>query len=154
MENKNVEYAHIIPSGRMDIYTDPLVTQPVFQSGAIEKPFHEDVRGFIERKDYAGTKFNIIKTVGGYMRSGDLHKNAQFDLIFSGKLELWTLENGTTEKRICGHNELIVINPHVPHLFNFLEDTIMAEWWDGPFEAWFYKPYRDIVEENFKQNNL
>jgi hypothetical protein len=26
----------------------------------------------------------------------------------------------------------------------------MAEWWEPePFEAWFYTPYRDIVQESF-----
>jgi len=26
----------------------------------------------------------------------------------------------------------------------------MAEWWDGPFYAWFYDPYRKIVEKSFR----
>ena len=146
MENR----VHIIESGNEDIYNDPLVTKPEFKAGSIEKPLHTDNRGSIERKNYEGTKFNIITTKSGHMRSGDLHKNTQFDIIFSGKIELWTLQNGTTEKRICGPNELIVIGANTPHLFYFLEDTVMAEWWNGEFEAWFYRPYRDKIEENFK----
>ena len=50
---------------------------------------------------------------------------------------------------------LNVVNqtPHpqhrVPHLFEFLEDNYMIEWWDCDFRAWFYKPYRDRIAAAF-----
>lgn len=38
----------------------------------------------------------------------------------------------------------------MPHIFHFLEETVMAEWWEPePFRAWFYTPYRRLVEQSF-----
>lgn len=140
-----------IPEGDKSIYSRPDVVKGETKPGALEKPVHQDVRGTINRLDFSGTKINAIFTKKGFMRSGDLHPNIQFDLILSGKIELWTLEKGETIKKILGPNTFVAIGPHVPHLFNFLEDTLMMEWWDGPFEAWFYRPYRDIIDKQFKK---
>jgi len=84
------------------------------------------------------------------MRSGDLHKNIQYDFVFNGKFELWTRIGDTDVKKMYGPNEFIEIPPGTPHLFNFLEDTLMAEWWNGPFDAWYYRPYRTIIEKGSK----
>jgi hypothetical protein len=40
-------------------------------------------------------------------------------------------------------------HPHFrwPHIFEFLEDNnALLEWWDAPFEAWYYGPYRSRIE--------
>jgi len=145
-------FIYITKDGDVRIYSSPLVFKPETKPGSLESPVFEDIRGKIERIDFKGTKFNIIGTKKGFMRSGDLHKNTQFDLILSGKIELWVLTEDITEKTIVYPNQYVVLKPHVPHLFNFLEDTVMIEWWDGPFEAWFYKPYRDIIDEQFREN--
>lgn len=145
-------FIYITKGGNVGIYSNSLVFKPKTKPGVLESPIYKDIRGRIERMDFKGVKFNIIETKKGFMRSGDLHKNIQFDLILSGKIELWVLVKDITEKTIIGPNQYVVLNPHVPHLFNFIEDTVMIEWWDGPFEAWFYKPYRDIIDEQFKKN--
>ena len=145
-------FIYTTEEGDVRIYSNPLVFKPETKSGALESPVYEDIRGRIERIDFKGTKFNIIETKKGFMRSGDLHKNTQFDSILSGKIELWVLTEDITEKTIICPNQYVVLRPHMPNLFNFLEDTVMIEWWDGPFEAWFYKPYRDIIDEKFKEN--
>jgi len=137
--------------GNEDIYLSKLVTKPESKPGALEAPVFEDVRGRIERLDFQGAKYNLLETKKGFMRSGDLHKNTQFDLILAGKAELWTLVDNVTQKTVVGPNQLIVLKPHVPHLFNFLEDTIMIEYWNGPFETWFYTPYRDIIDKQFRK---
>jgi len=110
--------------------------------------FFEDHRGFIQRIDRNGHKVNLLTTKAGFMRSGDVHKNVQFDFIFSGKVEVWFKIDGKDEKTIYEKNSFIEIPPGTPHLFNFLEETFMAEWWDGDFEAWYYRPYREIIENN------
>ncbi len=138
-------------AGDESLYSIPEVTEGQTQPGVLEKPIHEDVRGSIRRLDIDGTKLNLIYTKKGFMRSGDLHKNTQFDIILSGKVELSTFENGKAVKKVLEENTFIVIHPHVPHLFVFLENTVMAEWWDGPFKAWFYQPYRSIIDKNFQQ---
>jgi hypothetical protein len=44
--------------------------------------------------------------------------------------------------------ETIVLPPHTPHLYEFLEDTLMTEHWTdeggrpAEFRAWLYEPYR------------
>lgn len=151
-----------VPAGNPAIYRNPDVFQPKTEPGALEKPIHQDVRGVIQRLnknnlpwlDEIGAKVdlpNLLHTKQGFMRSGDLHKNIQLDYILSGEVELWTFHNGQTTKKTLAPNTFLILNPHTPHLFNFLKDTVMMEWWDGPFEAWFYKPYRDIIDEQFKR---
>lgn len=146
-------FIYTTEEGDEKIYSNSLVFKPEVKNDALEAPIYEDIRGKIERINFNGSKFNIIETKKGFMRSGDLHKNTQFDLIISGKIELWTLTKNGTEKTIITPNQYVILKPHMPHLFNFLENTVMIEWWDGPFEAWFYKPYRDIIDQQFKENN-
>jgi hypothetical protein len=45
----------------------------------------------------------------------------------------------------------VVVPAHTPHLYEFLEDTLMSECWidaDGKpaqFKAWLYMPYRNRI---------
>ena len=46
----------------------------------------------------------------------------------------------------------IVIGAHVPHLYEFLEDTLMTEVWRDPhtklpceYKSWYFKPFRDRI---------
>eukprot|EP00850_Spirogloea_muscicola_P023169 SM000334S12538 [mRNA] locus=s334:22604:23683:+ [translate_table: standard] len=50
-----------------------------------------------------------------------------------------------------GSNTLITIPPRVPHLFEFLEESFVIEWWECSFHAWYYKPYRDLIEDVLSQ---
>merc|ERR1711924_292176 len=53
-------------------------------------------------------------------------------------------------KKSLGPGDYIAIPPGVPHIFEFEEDTVMAEWWEpGEFEALFYEPYRPLVDASF-----
>ena len=110
---------------------------------------YTDDRGEIHNIKANDKRINILYTKKGYLRSGDLHPNEQFDFIFSGKIKIWTLQSdGCTKITNYGANDFIRIPRGVPHVFEFVEDTVLAEWWDPPgFQAWFYKPYRDIVNE-------
>lgn len=85
------------------------------------------------------------------MRSGDIHPNLQCDFIFSGKVKVWTLsKDGSTTVQSYEKHDFIQIPIGVPHIFEFVEDTCMAEWWEPQgFQAWFYKPYREIVDKSF-----
>jgi hypothetical protein len=33
-------------------------------------------------------------------------------------------------------------------MFEFLEDNYLLEWWGEEFKAWYYRPYRQIIEAN------
>lgn len=110
---------------------------------------YTDERGEIHNIKANDKRINILYTKKGYLRSGDLHPNEQCDFIFSGKVKIWTLQSDGSTKitDYCAH-DFISIPRGVPHVFEFVEDTVMAEWWEPPgFQAWFYKPYRDIVNK-------
>lgn len=126
------------------VFHNPDVYRP--PPGDLTTPTFEDTRGSIRRIVIGDRSYNLLYTRRGVFRSGDLHRTQQFDHILSGKVEVWMREGGTDRKTIYGPGDSVTIPPGVPHLFRFLEDTVMAEWWDGPFETWYYRPYRDIVE--------
>jgi hypothetical protein len=112
---------------------------------------YRDERGEIHNLKIRDERLNLLFSKAGVKRSGDLHVDTQHDFVFSGKVRVWIMnENGITEKTDYGPNQYIAIPPYVPHIFEFLEDTVIAEWWDRPFHAWFYQPYRRIVQESFQ----
>ncbi len=132
----------------MDIFSSADVYEP--PAGDMSSAIYRDVRGEIHRIEAGGFKVNLLFTKRGFMRSGDLHKNIQFDFIYSGKVEIWTREGNRDVKKVYGKNQFIELPPGIPHLCKLWEDCVMAEWWDGPFKAWYYKPYRAIIDEQFK----
>jgi hypothetical protein len=144
----------------------------VYISERINLPIHvpsvfSDVRGEIHNLLIGNKRINLLHTKKGVMRSGDIHKDTQHDFIISGQIHVWTLVNvpcdigntntkrlsiqDFTTKRIYNAMEYVSIPPYTPHIFEFLGDTIMAEWWDGPFYAWLYRPYRSIVERSSEE---
>jgi hypothetical protein len=146
----NNQHIHIINRGDKNIYASCQTVKARSNSELLKKSLYRDYRGYIERKNVDGISFNIIETKKGCMRSGDIHKTTQFDMVLSGEIEVWALMKSITEKNIIKANTLLIIEPHAPHLFIFLENTLMIEWWDGPFAAWYYKPYRDIINKHTK----
>jgi len=117
----------------------------------LASPIYKDSRGEIRRYEINGVKFNVLITKAGVMRSGDYHPNTQYDLILSGEFEI-TLRQGDKDVVFRkGPNELIAIPPNTPHLFHSLTDTVMIEWWDGPFEAKYYEPYRKLIDEQLRK---
>jgi hypothetical protein len=112
---------------------------------------YQDDRGSIHNFKIGDRRLNLLFTRSGVMRSGDLHRDYQHDFVFSGQVEVWCLTpEGKTVQHVYNSCQHICIPPYTPHIFHFTLDTVLAEWWDGPFHAWFYKPYRRIVEESFQ----
>mmetsp|Transcript_40991 Transcript_40991/g.108340 ORF Transcript_40991/g.108340 Transcript_40991/m.108340 type:complete len:316 (-) Transcript_40991:331-1278(-) len=114
---------------------------------------YSDARGEIHNVSVGGKRINLLYTRKGVMRSGDLHKNTQNDFVFSGSVEVWTMRpDGGTDKKVYKTHEFLAIPEGVPHIFNFVEDCVLAEWWEpfgSPFGAWFYRPYRELVDASF-----
>lgn len=113
-----------------------------------------DSRGEIRRLDMAGALANMLFTKAGELRSGDMHPNTQFDFLLSGRCVLRTHERGQEVYRILTANQGVAIGPFVPHLFEFFEDTVMMEWWDGPFKCWYWSPYRDVIQARIEPVSL
>ncbi len=118
--------------------------------GIFNDPFYSDFRGEIHRHDIHGAKFNVLFTKKGIMRSGDFHAMPQFDIILKGTFKLTLRQNDEDIVMTKGPNELIVIPPNIPHLFKALTDTVMIEWWPGPFEAEYYEPYRKLIDKQIE----
>lgn len=119
--------------------------------------FPPDSRGEIHRLTCNGIRVNLLFSRKGSARSGDYHPCAQFDAIIRGAVKISMMVDDETrrERKVvrCG-GEFYRIPKDVPHLFEFAEDTWMLEWWgaDGECEAKYYRPYREIVEENIRCN--
>lgn len=82
------------------------------------------------------------------MRSGYLHPEAKYDFVVSGEVEVWLLSTHGTDKKVYKAMESFVIPAYTPHIFHYLSDTVVIEWWDrdGDTECFFYHPYRRIVD--------
>lgn len=105
-----------------------------------------DARGEIHNMDIAGARFNVLVSKAGTMRSGDVHRWPQYDTVFRGLVQVTTRESGKDVMRTYTSGDRILIPPNIPHMFTFVNDTVMAEWWAGPFEARYYRPYRSQVD--------
>src|SRR3989344_2383346 len=116
----------------------------------LDEPVYRDHRGEIQRHSLGGVKFNALSTKAGVLRSGDYHPNTQYDIILSGEMEITLRQDDKDVIIRKGPNDFIFIPPNVPHLFRALTDTVMIEWWDGEFECKYYKPYRDLIDEQAK----
>jgi hypothetical protein len=121
------------------------------QKNPFDTPVQIDMRGEIRRYDLHGVQFSLLHTKAGALRSGDYHSRTQYDLLLKGNMEVWCQKGEKIEKKVYEPNELITILPDVPHLFKSLTDTVMLEWWDGPFDVKYYAPFRKFVEEQFKK---
>ncbi|MEK6967763.1 MAG: cupin domain-containing protein [Nanoarchaeota archaeon] len=116
----------------------------------LDEPLYKDSRGEIHRINIKGVRFNALFTKKGALRSGDYHPNTQYNIILKGILEITIRKNG---KDITSRNEpgqLIIIPPNTPHLYKSVTDTVLLEWWSGPFKVKYYMPYRKIIEKQLK----
>ena len=112
-----------------------------------------DARGEVQNLRIGGFRFNVLVSEAGTLRSGDVHRSPQYDMIFSGNVHLTTREHGRDVTRSHGAGELVIIPANVPHVFRFHNKTVMAEWWPDSeqFETRYYKPYRRDVDAALKQ---
>jgi hypothetical protein len=140
--------------GRSDILSSPNVTEapPRINRPVPVPSVYKDERGEIHNFRIGDRRLNLLYTKAGVMRSGDLHKDSQHDFVFSGEVEVLLLEpDGSTSKTVYKDNEYIRVPPYTPHIFRFVQDTVVAEWWDGHFHSFFYEPYRAIVEKTITE---
>ena len=114
----------------------------------------EDARGSYERRCFGealDTCINVLFTVKGHMRSGDLHRYRQVNHIITGAVKLTQRVGDRDVESWHRPLDTLVLPPYTPHLYHFLEDTLMTEYWidakgdPAPFKAWFYRPYRDVI---------
>lgn len=106
-----------------------------------------DDRGSIHRLRIGQQRVNLLYSRKEYMRSGYLHNALTHDFVISGKVEVWTLAEEGTVKTVYGARQYFTVEAYVPHILYFLEDTNMAEWYEGSaeFQLWYYHPYRNVV---------
>ena len=111
-----------------------------------------DDRGEIHRLRVGHKRINLLYSKAQVMRSGYLHPNNTHDFVVFGKVEVWTLTAKCTEKTIYTAGQYFVTPKYTPHILHFLEPTVVVEWNEpGPFQCWYYHPYRRIIDV---QNSL
>lgn len=118
------------------------------------KKLDEDKRGSAYRVKVENFGFNVIYTKRGGLRGADIHPNTQYDLILKGEFEIWLKKGKSILKFKKRENELIVIPPGTPHLFKCLKESLIIEWWSGPFNQEFYPPFRKYIEDNLPKIGL
>jgi quercetin dioxygenase-like cupin family protein len=109
-----------------------------------------DVRGKILKLELNGKEFVILVTKKGYLRGGDFHKSVQHDVVLEGAVRFFWREDGIERKLQLTEGMSISFKPGVPHMLEAIEDSIVLEWLEGPFEKEYYKPYREIIERAMK----
>jgi hypothetical protein len=157
-DNVILSPSHATVADHVSVGTEKILASPHVSEGPgrianapVPSVFRDD-RGEIHRLRVGGERLNLLSSKRNVMRSGYLHPNNKHDFVFSGKVEVWTLTAKNTEKRVYEAGEHFVIPPYSPHILHFLEDTVIAEWWEpGPFRCWYYHPYRRIIDV---QNSL
>jgi len=117
----------------------------------LDAPFYKDARGEIHRLNIKGVKFNALFTKKGALRSGDYHPVRQYNILLKGVMEITMRKNGKDIVVRKKPGQLIVIPPNTPHLYKSITDSVILEWWGGPFKVKYYEPYRKIVEAQFKK---
>jgi hypothetical protein len=141
-----------VPVGTKEILLGPHVSEgPGRIANSPVPSIYQDDRGEIHRLRVGHRRMNVLYSKEGVMRSGYLHPHSMNDFIVSGKVEVWTLSLEGTNKRIYSAHEFVALDPYTPHILHFLEDTILLEYWQGPFSCWYYHPYRRLVQ---LQNSL
>jgi hypothetical protein len=113
-----------------------------------------DARGEIHNLRIGGFRHNVLVSRPGALRSGDVHRARQLDVLYKGSVRVTTRERGRDVTRAYTAPALIEIPAHTPHIFTIEGETdaVMAEWWDGgpaneSFGATrFYIPYRRQVD--------
>jgi hypothetical protein len=76
------------------------------------------------------------------------------NVVVAGRARLTTIPDaraGEEVVRELAAGDRAVIPPHVPHLYEFVEDTLMTEAWldddktQCEFKAWLYEPLRKRI---------
>ena len=152
-DSLNPMVADQVAVGSEKILTSPHVSEGPgrIANAPVPSVFCDD-RGEIHRLRVGGKRLNLLFSKANVMRSGYLHPNYTKDYIISGQVEVWTLTPTNTEKKIYQTGEYFCVDPYVPHILHFLQDSIVLEWNEpGQFRCWYYHPYRRIIEV---QNSL
>ena len=140
---------NFVPVGSPQILTSPHVSEGPGRVATAPIPsIFMDDRGSIHRLRIGHLRVNLLWTVADAMRSGYLHNVKTHDFVISGKVQVWTLTEKGTVKQDYGPTQYFTVDPYVPHIMFFLEDTNLVEWYDGTssdFKLWYYHPYRNVV---------
>ena|SRR3989338_9055885 len=117
----------------------------------LDAPLYKDARGEIHRFNIKGIKFNALFSKKDSLRSGDCHPVTQYNIVLKGILQITLRKKGKNIVMKKKTGQLIVIPSNTPHLYKSITDSVILEWWGGPFKVKYYAPYRKLVEAQFKK---
>lgn len=114
----------------------------------------EDKRGKILWITSDKTEIHIVEIKKGYARGGHFHNFDSTHIITSGKVEYkeTNLSNNQESSRIVHPISLIRTPANTAHMIIAVEDSNFIEVFNGPYEAFLYPKYRNIVEQ--KMNSV
>lgn len=84
---------------------------------------------------------NVIISAAGKKRGGHYHKyNNEAFYVVSGRFRLYVWKEDVKEEYLMKKNSWFMINPHVYHTFEYLEDTVLVSMYSHGVE----------IDENIK----
>jgi hypothetical protein len=85
--------------------------------------------------DVNGKWCSFLQTKKGAYRGDHIHTNDQYTVLLGGSAKVVKEIDGDLVEYPLHMNVVHKTPKGVPHILIALEDTILYEWWDGPFES-------------------
>lgn len=85
--------------------------------------------------DVDGKWCSFLQTKKGAYRGNHIHKHDQFTVLLAGSAMVVKQIDGELVEYPLHYNVVHKTPKGVPHILVPLEDAILYEWWDGPFES-------------------
>jgi mannose-6-phosphate isomerase-like protein (cupin superfamily) len=103
-----------------------------------------DKRGKTMIIEDEGWEYHLTKTFAGKYRGGEVHNEAQFNLVLTGQVEFLYKLAGERQQ-VVGEGKTITIPPSVPHMSLSLTDSVVLEWHKAGRKTEYYEPFRQKV---------
>lgn len=116
------------------------------------KLVHKDKRGclFVLEYEKEGQPYEmlLLTTDTGFARGGDLHDDAQYNLVLDGMIIWVMVKDGNPVGRVCKTNDVIMTPPNTSHFMVSLTPSTVLEWHTAPKGSPRRKDkkYRELVD--------
>ncbi|MFW6108963.1 MAG: hypothetical protein ACOC6N_00790 [archaeon] len=93
---------------------------------------------------------SFLETKKGAYRGDHIHPYDQYTVLLGGSAIVVTEIDDKLKEHILKENTVHKTPRGVPHILIPLEDTVLYEWWDGPYEG---EPCPGVFDE-YKKNRV
>lgn len=111
------------------------------------KKINEDSRGQMYGYSLNGRQHIIVTYNSGKSRGGHYHQTHQWHIVLGGRFRVSLHDMNTGEERVreMQEGDSMYIPAGIAHLFEALEESVMAESRSGDYEATEYEPFRKLA---------